>query len=82
MIDYLELSLDERKKLFNEWCEDKNKMLFMDEASYHVFKNNLDIDKGMYVILEDGLIIDVIPLDKLDETLKELTELYGYEIDD
>ena len=38
-------------------------------------------DEGMYVIMIDGLIDDVVPLDKLDETLKELTE-FGYELED
>lgn len=81
MIDYMELSLDERKELFNEWCKNKNRMLFMDEVSYHVFKNNLDNDINKYVIFCDGLVLDVVSLDKLDERLKELTEL-GYEIED
>lgn len=81
MIDYVELSLDERKELFNEWCKNKNRMLFMDEVSYHVFKNNLDNDINKYVIFCDGLVLDVVSLDKLDERLKELTEL-GYEIED
>lgn len=81
MIDYVELSLDERKELFNEWCKNKNRMLFMDEVSYRVFKNNLDNDNGMYVILCDGLITDVVPLDKLDETLEDLVEC-GYELED
>lgn len=81
MLDYVELSLDERKELFNEWCKNKNRMLFMDEVSYRVFKNNLDNDNGMYVILCDGLVLDVVSLDKLDERLKELTEL-GYELEE
>lgn len=81
MMDCVELSLYEREELFNEWCKDKNKMLFMNEFGYHAFKNNLDNDNGMYVIMIDGLITDVVPLDKLDETLKELAE-FGYGIDD
>ena len=81
MIDYVELSLDEREELFNEWCKDKNRMLFMDDFGYHAFKNNLDNDNGMYVIMIDGLIVDVVPLDKLDEALKELID-FGYELED
>ena len=81
MIDYMELSLDEREELFNEWCKDKNRMLFMDEFGYHAFKNNLDNDNGMYVIMIDGLITDVVPLDKLDKTLEDLVEC-GYELED
>lgn len=81
MLNYVELSLDERKELFNEWCKNKNRMLFMDEVSYRVFKNNLDNDINKYVIFCDGLVLDVVSLDKLDERLKELTEL-GYEIED
>lgn len=81
MLDYVELSLDERKELFNEWCKNKNRMLFMDEVSYRVFKNNLDNDINKYVILCDGLVLDVVSLDKLDERLKELTEL-GYELEE
>ena len=77
----MELSLDERKELFNDWCENKNRMLFTDGFAYHVFKNSLKKDEGMYVIMIDGLIDDVVPLDKLDETLKELTE-FGYELED
>lgn len=81
MLDYMELSLDERKELFNEWCKNKNRMLFMDEVSYRVFKNNLDNDINKYVIFCDGLVLDVVSLDKLDERLKELTEL-GYELEE
>ena len=81
MIDYVELSLDERKELFNEWCKNKNRMLFMDEFAYRDFKKELDNDNGMYVILCDGLVLDVVSLDMIDERLKELTEL-GYELED
>lgn len=81
MFDYIEMDLYERKELFNEWYKDRNRLLFMDATGYYDFKKSLKKDEGMYLILVDGLISEVVPLDEIDETLKELTE-FGYELED
>lgn len=81
MIDYMELSLDERRNLYNEWCKNKNRLLFMDEFAYRDFKKELDNHNDMWVVFCDGLILEIVPMDKLDETLEDLVEC-GYELED
>lgn len=81
MIDYMELSLDERRNLYNEWCKNKNRLLFMDEFAYRDFKKELGNDNDTWVIFCDGLVLEIVPMDKLDETLEDLVEC-GYELED
>lgn len=70
MITYYEMSQDERQELFNE-TKNTDKICFLGEIDYYIFKNSLKNENNLYVIFFDGCIYDVCELDEINNILDE-----------
>lgn len=79
MITYCEMSQDERKELF-ECTKNTNKICFLSEIDYYIFKNSLENENNLYVIFLDGCIYNTCEMDELENLLKEYAN-DGYEIE-
>lgn len=79
MITYIEMSQDERKELF-ESTKNTDKICFLNEIGYYIFKNSLENENNLYVIFLDGCIDNVCEMDEIENLLKEYSN-DGYEIE-
>ena len=79
MITYIEMSQDERKELF-ESTKNTDKICFLSEIGYYIFKNSLENENSLYVIFLDGCIDNVCEMDEIESLLKEYSN-DGYEIE-
>lgn len=79
MITYCEMSQDERKELF-ECTKNTDKICFLSEIDYYIFKNSLENENSLYVIFLDGCIHNNCEMDELENLLKEYVN-DGYEIE-
>lgn len=79
MITYYEMSQDERQELFNE-TKNTDKICFLSEIDYYIFKNSLENENNLYVIFLDGCIYNVCKLDELENMLEEYKK-DGYELE-